>query len=359
MRTLIPPFAKGQARQWSASVDLRDYFGAGRLWGGFGRDVLVVPASVRSEDDPVTGLGELIAAVVVCTTLKAARPEANIQIRFPQEIPGLPEGDVSATEAALGAFDIICFGGSDTNEVTAAALERLSVHEPWLRNSYRLGPQQQEGGRPHIISYRGRTEETVYMQGPRAPDGMVKDFGIFLVRPNCFAEASGVAPRIVLCYGAHTYGTMGAAAILFNHQSAARISRYIKQQSKRRGVPRRQVFESLDGFVTVEPVPEQRADAALMHPYRSVVVEEPEGLRGTRAMNPAVVSDALAYVTGTRRRYEFMTILWRLWLYIAIALVFASVFFRSIALGVLAFALGLVQVLGERYKHTRHYAERL
>jgi hypothetical protein len=201
-------------QQWHDAID---------LWKDLGKNrrLTIVPGTVRHPDDPATGAGELRACVLIPQVIQAAFGDRDIEIRFPHELPDPESLPAEQLDSLLGQNDLILLGGSMSNRITRLAIRRLGEQSPddlWIAQSLPEADDEDywvsyRTGTKHYTKYRARSS--------KGPFSMEEDFGIFLVRPNCFALDEFPTSRLIIFYGAHTYGTEAAANLFFSFRSAA------------------------------------------------------------------------------------------------------------------------------------------
>lgn len=225
----------------------RDRAQARRLWGplGRGRPVIVIPADVNNSHDPATGVGELRAAILVLLCSVTVRAK-DFAVYYPYEL--IPPGEKATYQKLrekLAGADIFILGSSLTNPIIDVVFDALAARNPndaWLRSSCGRG----ESDIDHWVSYRGGERLRTHYLGPKLPQTMSCDYGIFIVRPNPFSSKDSSA-RLFAFFGAHTHGTQAAADFFFSDEGASKLARLF-------GRKREPTWNfHLDGLVRISP----------------------------------------------------------------------------------------------------------
>jgi len=230
-----------------------------RLWsdlGAKGRPVIVIPAELINAHDPATGTGECrsTSLVSVCCGALGAR---NLHIIYAHELLGDNAEKVQMTEQEqvellqeqLGGADLILLGASLTNAITGIALKLLTIREPDLG----ILCKRDDNTGNHHIEFEGKSFDTEFLPNKiSTPLGMTKDYGFFLVRPNCFSTDPEDRSRIFIFGGAHTYGTQAAAEMFFTPEGAAKVAARFGRRPSAKSHWQRE----LKGLIQVTPVKE-------------------------------------------------------------------------------------------------------
>lgn len=279
-----------------------------RLWRDLGKNriITIIPAEVEADEDPATGAGELKASNYIPSVLNAIFSEWGITHGFEVTYPfELANGhSVESLQNQLGERDVILLGGRNANPLTGVALELLVRRRP--EDAWLLESCSAKGESPHWLRFFGtekyfsKYSSSSQVGGKPNPLEMTEDYGIFVVRPNCFSDSPNPESRIILCFGAHTFGTDAAVNALF-HPSAC--SELVSRLEKKSTDDWRAWIE---GLVHVTGSPKLRS------PERTVTVIAPEKIKGITAKNPPL--RLLPSLAESLKYGEVQEKYWRYWL---------------------------------------------
>ncbi|KAF0180163.1 MAG: hypothetical protein FD161_941 [Limisphaerales bacterium] len=291
---------------------------AEKLWDGIGRGrpVVIVPCDITTNHDPATGIGELRVAALAPLCCSAIGVD-DIRIVYPHEVfrPTDPI-DMGILQEEFGDADVILLGSEITNRISSVALELLGKDEPWLKTSC----GKSDGA--HWIAYQdGIKKFTKYQNEVDIhPHSMVEDFGLFVVRRNCFSKDKNTDARVILFYGAHTHGTQASADLFFSILGASEVS-------KRHRVNHPSSWNrSVDGMVRITPYADSDSlsqqnsmpvPMRLTRRNRQIEVIAPSYLKGIVIENP-VMAGLISNVTSFTRFGVTRYLLLRVWGYFGI-----------------------------------------
>ena len=259
-----------------------------QLWSGLGRNerqIIVVLPNIHNPDDPATGMGEATACPFLFSALQTALGPVLIEFSFSVEVEKALLNDREGTLDWLGKTDLILLGGKTVNKIADLAVQRLTPLEPWIGRSDCENSNQEV--KDHWIEYcgGGKLRTKYSSESEPNPTTMAEDYGIFVVRPNCFSSSASTDTRVILIYGAHTYGTRAAADMLFNF----RFAHHFVNRARSEGNPRWNYY--LDGCTKVTPDLARTSTATpapkhLTHWERRIELTAPASLAGFSLTNP-------------------------------------------------------------------------
>lgn len=273
------------------------------LWGDFGhiRKVVVISGELQHGTDPVIAAGELRATSLI-TSIVSLLSGPGVEARLPSEYPKTAEMSDNDLDQRFGDKDVVLLGSGHVNPFVKLACLKLAERNPddkWLLSSAGDGSEKSaEAEQPvgnHWVRYRSSpTRYSKYLHDSNSPRDMVEDFGILVVRPNIFSKDTSSPSRLILCFGAHTYGTEAAANLFFSISSAQEIAR---------NLPRKDWAP--DTFDLAARVIGREGLGELSQEDRLVSVLEPDELKLLKPLNNPVsdpVVGALAGINEAKNR---------------------------------------------------------
>ena len=164
---------------------------------------------------------------------------------------------------------------------------------------------------------------------------MQEDFGILLVRPNCFSRKDHPDSRVVLCYGAHTYGTEATAHVYFRPNTAAELARWLRS--------RRQSTTAFDALVRVIGDPKSVSTVRGLNTQRQITIVQPNELSNVISFNP-VIEQALNEAVNASSWRITQRVISRIWLGASAAIFGWGMYLHVLPLVFLGAAILLLQI---------------